>query len=239
MKKRSIFMSLLGSLILFSLQANGIEGIWEVQTTKDITYIENTVDGVRAKIGKQGPWYYYEKVSKREFVDKRGNSYRVDSNMELTWQSRDRSKRIKLFRVSSGRDDSFYSDSPGYRSNVTNKDYRQNDGFNDWYITDRDYYNRRNLRHSFRDRDQIVNYMVGNWENLYGERILNIRREGHHAIRVKFRRYVHGKALFIQDKRFPNVFTDRYGHKIILNPGGDILVEIPGHGNKIIRKRDW
>lgn len=235
------------TLSFFMLQANGIQGFWEVEKTKDITIIENTVDGIRAKLGEQGPWYYYEKVSKREFVDKKGNSYRVESNNQLSWQSRDRSRIIKLFRINDGIGQGYISGKPGYQGQqisgygtyAPESRLRNEDGFQDWYMEDGSRYSGHYIGRHFRHRSQIVAYLNGNWENRYGDRIIRIRRGGRNAIQVKFRKYLHGKTVFIQDRRYPNVFVDRHGHKIVLNKWGDIHIDLPGHGKMVLRKDNW
>jgi hypothetical protein len=246
--KSKLFIA--GCFLAFSfimLQAKGIEGVWEVQTTKDIAVIENTADGIRAKLGEQGPWYYYEKVSNREFVDKRGNSYRIESNNQLSWESRDRSKSLVLIRIDSNRNPSYRSGKPGYQGQYYSNDYesgsdrryRDDRGFEDWYPQRDSRNSGAYIGSQYRKRNHIANYMEGKWENQFGNHIIKIRRESRSKLSVKFKHSYHRRSIFIQDPRYPNVFVDRHGHKIILTQRGDLILDVPGYGKPVLRKRFW
>lgn len=245
----AIFILLSGAI----LYAGNIIGSWEVKQTGDITFIEETADGIKAKIGNQGPWYYYEKISKREFVDRRGNAYRIESNNHMTWQSRDRSKIFDLLKVTTNRDrydQDGYHPNDAYRKdrNRGSNDYRksrrhQNQFDADWYDDDPYYRSRHesygNLHRKHRHRDHIAYYLEGKWELGQGRTKLKIRTEGPRKIYVKFRDSYHGNKTFKQDRRHPNVFVDRHGHRLILDRKGRLIMDIPGYGKRVLHKKTW
>lgn len=245
----AMFILLAGTI----LNAENIIGSWEVKQTGDITYIENTADGIKAKIGSQGPWYYYEKVSKREYVDKRGNAYRIESSDHITWQSRDRSKVFDLLKVNTNRhrndQDGYHPDSYNqkdrYRgSNDKRKSKRHYDQFeDDWYEAkdrqrnENDRYGDLHRKH--RQRDHIAYYLEGKWELNRGRTKLKIRTESSRRIYVKFRDSYHGNKIFKQDRRHPNVFVDKHGHRLILDRKGRLIMDIPGYGKRVLHKKTW
>lgn len=246
MKKSITFTILLFLIAFVSSNANSIIGAWEVEQTGDITYIEKTVDGIRAKLGSQGPWYYYEKISKREFLDRRGNSYRIESYDHISWQSRDRRKEFDLWKVRYDHPD-YRDNHRDYRSSYDDRhrnDYEKRNYYDqDWYEGKNDIHrshkNYSGIQKRYWHRSKLAYYMEGKWTLRHSRVKLKIRTEDSRHIYVKFKDSYHGNKIFKQHKKHPNVFIDKHGHKLILKRNGKLIMDIPGYNRAVLKKIDW
>lgn len=76
-----------------------LEGRWRADLIRDYVYIEETRNGIRAKIGRDGRWtnYTVSRYNARKYVDDRGNVLLINGDQSLTWQGRGY-KDIRLTR---------------------------------------------------------------------------------------------------------------------------------------------
>ncbi len=117
-------------LIAITLSAaSKIEGLWQVNNSKEIIEIRTTNQGIKAKFVESHDWDHYDYLRNNTYEDRQGNRYTLQSSKNLTWESRDGRKKLRLFKAYDN-----YNSNRNYGSNNQGSTrYQRKDRYDDDY----------------------------------------------------------------------------------------------------------
>ncbi len=83
---------------------NSISGVWYSPKTDRELVVEEERYGFRIRFKRDGDWRYFERIRSGLYRDNKGNTYRLNQDGTMTWESYDRDRIVTIHRKGHSRD---------------------------------------------------------------------------------------------------------------------------------------